>query len=80
MKFVRVTQDDIERGLKQNVDSCPLALALKRKHPGQYVKVARRLIFVGSEIYCHSPGSDKFIKKFDTGRKVRPTFFLLPLL
>ena len=80
-----MTQQDIENGKAENNQWCPIALAVKRVSPkDSYITVLGSIIYIsqagsGSRFKCgYKPlvrqrdiVSD-FIRKFDTGRSVKP--------
>lgn len=80
---VSVTKNDIKNGKKCCDDSCPIALALKRKFKIQ----KKNDISVGSLIwlseeteiggtYTHSQESRLFMYNFDADLKVKPAKFV----
>jgi hypothetical protein len=75
-KLIKVTQDDIKNGTKRISESCPIALALKRKFKINYAFV--RYSFFKLEDGITHPMPEKacnFAEDFDRGKKVKPFSF-----
>lgn len=76
---IKVTQKDIDRGIKGSVFACPLALAASRKIDGP-IKVGEDQL---GDVHLLTHEDDfklplkavKFYYDFDTGRPVRPFTF-----
>jgi len=68
---IRVTRKFINKGKKKSVESCPIALAIKDRFPGQYVKVYSDSAIIGDARYNLRRGM-RFVERFDAGKSVRP--------
>ncbi len=79
MLEVKVTQEDIDRGIRYNESLCPIALSLIKKAPiGDKVRVNEEKITVGTVRYTTTRRARKFITNFDSSReKVEPITFRL---
>ena len=84
--IVNVTEKDIEQGRKRNCRHCPIALAIRRKFPGDstVVRVDRKIAFIwptgGSYFATDLPRAARdFVVDFDSGRVVSPFTFNLSL-
>lgn len=84
-----VTQDDIDNGQPMRTLDCPVALALRRRFPGEIVAVDYYAVFVnegknqGKRVrarYQLSKRAAEFVEAFDNALPVQPTSFLLRLL
>lgn len=76
---VRVTREDIRRGVQTDGHECAIARAAKRKIGGK-IAVGSFYVYEGSTmkpIYELSKSAQKFINKFDAGRNVKPATFCL---
>ena len=92
MKF-RVTQEDIQKGCRNNCIACPVALAIRRTYPVNQGTVNRvrvgsmmvKIDFIsitttkslGHREYELSPRVTKKIKEYDVTRKMKPFVFTL---
>lgn len=85
--LIRVTKNDIQRGIPGDPCSCPVARAIKRTFHWRYVgvdheSISRRGTMWGAE-WIHqfdTPGiARRFIRKFDVKDKVKPFKFTLPV-
>lgn len=77
-KKIRVTEDDILRGKKDDCRACPVALALRRLFPT--AEVYNNEVAVQEREWRDLP--DKvmlFIEEFDGGRPVLPFTFTIDL-
>ncbi len=84
MTKIHVTQKHIDKGIKNNCLKCPVALALYEysKMLCDNITVIHQLsILYSNRIeYYHMPKSIiRFIRKFDTNKKVKPFNFVLKL-
>lgn len=61
---VRVTEEDIQNGKPAKVDSCPIALALKRC-TSREVRVLHDEVRIGDDRYFLPKKAQKFIVAFD---------------
>ena len=74
--LVKVTKQDIEKGVSGDSRWCPISHSLRRA--GFYsVQVELDNIAVNGERYPVSTAAQKFIKHFDADRPVKPTTFLI---
>ncbi len=85
MKYnIEVTQDDIDKGIRNSDTSCPIAKAVRRatgnKKPNA-ISIVRHKIRVGDSEAPTTKTIKDFIEKFDSvGRKaVKPFSFVLRL-
>jgi hypothetical protein len=73
-----VTHRNINNGMREDGDGCPIALAVKEKKLGKVfvTRVDVRYVSHGL-LYYHrlSPKAIDFIKRFDHGRRVQPFSF-----
>ena len=79
---ITVTKEDIKTGNRRNVESCPIAQAIKRKgyeliQVGYSTVHVRRNQDSVTELYMHSKRSTKFMFDFDTETFVEPSTFIL---
>jgi hypothetical protein len=75
---IEVTQADIDHGVRDSCESCPIALALNRACPGRGPATVDTDSFYFdwfSEVYMLTREAQKFIKKFDDGDPVGPISF-----
>lgn len=86
MKTIQVTQEDINTGMQDVCQHCPIALAIKRALKAELVSVYNFSIHVfisNSEMsykYRVTDAIYSFIERFDEGVKVEPfSFNLEPL-
>ena len=81
---VRVTQEDIDLGIRSNPCYCPIARALVRKLSGKMVMVNHKAVTIG-DIHGGFVGrrlprvARQFIHKFDTNNEVSPFEFELDI-
>ena len=76
---VRVTARDIKRGMKGDIDNCPIALALRR-HKGMEDAEVGGLASVRRLAVGSLPlEAVKFVGDFDAGKRVKPFEFELKL-
>lgn len=73
----RVTQEDIDNGIKGSASSCPLALSICRKFSSP-VSVGT-IISIGHSgpRYNHNLRTSEFMFKFDSGQHVSPFWYIL---
>lgn len=77
---MNVTQEDINNGIRNNGNNCPLALAVKREYPGyNNIYVKDSLLFIDhpenpsiSGYFLLDDVCFKFEKDFDDGLSVEP--------
>lgn len=77
MRTIRVTQEHIDKGIRNDVCLCPVALALKSAGICEPY-VTGDEIEVGSASYSPPEKVTNFIFKFDAGESVRPFKFSVP--
>lgn len=69
---IKVTQRNINQGVRKSATCCPIANALK--DAGFYgVNVGESIVYANSNKYILTPGSSAFVKAFDAGDEVHPT-------
>jgi hypothetical protein len=68
---VEVTADDIARGLPENSESCPIAVALRRAADGVEVLVFNTFYSARGERRSLPEAVRLFVHRFDSGRAVR---------
>jgi hypothetical protein len=79
---IDVTSDDIAKGEREQPCRCPIALALTRAHPGQWVlgEHTADFYFDDADGTISLPNEARdFIKRFDNGDPVEPFSFELEL-
>lgn len=75
---VTVTQEDIEKGKKNNPKKCPFARACKRVFKkGTLVNIYDNGLDIGSQMLLNTKELSKFINKFDEGKVVKPHTFVI---
>jgi hypothetical protein len=78
---IEVTKKDIENGKRQIASKCPVALAVKRDAKSNSVIVGLGIVMFRKNTKWTSLPLDakvcSFIKKFDSGHKVKPFKFTL---
>lgn len=78
---IKVLQKDINLGEKGNGCNCPIARALNRKFKKHFRVTPTSISNIHSRYLCSLPtAAQKFIHKFDNGRKVKPFQFEIPKL
>jgi hypothetical protein len=67
MFVVKVTQADIDNGVKRSQNSCPIALAIARKFPDKTVRVEGLHAYLrnGEHETYHSKKAMHFVHAFD---------------
>lgn len=76
--IIKVTQDDIWNGIKDDCCNCPVALAIGRRFPVESVAVRSLAITIGGIKFPLPVHVWQWIRKFDTGCAVEPFEFELP--
>ena len=71
---VHVTQDDINKGVEGNSHLCPIARAVRRLGKKR-VTVDGAQIQVRSRWYEMPYKAEKFVDRFDMGKRVKPFTF-----
>ena len=73
---VHITQNDIELGVRDNVLSCPISIAVKRQFPDWTVTTNLCFIYLVNEsnhlAFTMPEDGFRFVKDFDLGRNVKP--------
>jgi len=79
---ISVTQDDIDKGIKNNCEKCPIARALARSFPGYFNLASIYYLSVKAhqkDFYVFMMDTPKvcydFIRDFDQGKPVTPFEF-----
>lgn len=79
--IIKVTQEHIDEGFPGEADSCPVALAIQQKTGDLHATVNAKCIFFRYRSKDKTRKTPKkvvnFIKKFDSGDKVKPFSFEL---
>ncbi len=79
--LIKVTQDDINTGIKNSYHCCPVSRAVKRQTNSQLVFTTYRKIILSKDckklVFSASRSVQRFIKKFDDGKPVKPFNFKL---
>mgnify|MGYP003556362465 CR=1 FL=1 len=75
---IQVTQEDIDKGIKQNICNCPIALSLKRNFPRAKVGCSITLNGTWNDAIDTPVEASCFIDKFDNDLPVEPFEFDLP--
>lgn len=77
---INVTQEDIDKGIKESCFSCPVAKALRRVMSNStYIRVGNPTVTVGSCTTQLPIVASHFISKFDIDQPVSPFTFDLTL-
>jgi hypothetical protein len=74
--LVKVTKQDIEKGVARSSGWCPIAQSLRRAGYCN-IRVAQDYIVSNDKTYRLSAAAQKFIAHFDTDRPVKPAAFLI---
>lgn len=77
-KTIRVTRDCINKGVRQNTTSCPIARALKEAGCRR-VRVGVGVMEFNGRSYGVPKSVARFVSRFDNGVAVWPFSFRLPL-
>lgn len=83
--ILKITEDDITRGIKERCEECPAALAAMKIFPGRKVSAGMIGIIIYSRkdstkvdaIYWALPSLMDFMDDFDAGNPVSPVEFQL---
>lgn len=79
---IEVTKVDIKNGKRNKFNTCPVALAFRRKTKRKRVIVKSNAIYDGNgrHTLCFLPKkAGRFIERFDNGKSVRPISFYVVL-
>lgn len=72
---IKVTQDDIDCGVRKVKSACPVALATKLHFSNADVIVDYDTLFIGYEWFTLPEEAKDFINNFDNGDEVEPFEF-----
>ena len=75
--IIKVTQKDIDRGMRGSCTMCPIAVAAGRQNKGLYTFVNKFAINIGSEWFVLPDEAVNFVLAFDCGLDVKPLKFEL---
>ena len=68
-----ITAEDIAQGKRQDNQSCPIALSIKRRFPGSIVRHGARYGHIDHQFnYDGGKKARDFVVAFDAGRTVKP--------
>ena len=73
----RVTQQDIDAGLRGSMQHCPVAHAIKRRRPFAHVRVSIFSAYIEEKRHTLPIRVVRWIGKYDSGEEVRPMRFEL---
>lgn len=77
---IEVTQDDIDKGVKNNACQCPVARAIARGTEEEWVVDSHSLVRMRDARVWHTPPAAYwFINRYDQGESVEPFTFELPI-
>ncbi len=78
---IQVTQEDINQGVRQECEKCPIALAVIRAIGPQAatmrISVDDAWVDIGEESWCLPRSAARFVSDFDSGKAVTPFEFEL---
>lgn len=74
---IEVTAEDIRRGKKISIRTCPIALAAKRIFPDKSVHACLGRIDIGKKRFLIPKFVADWMTRFDKGEKVEPIEFEL---
>ena len=81
---IKVTEEDIKNGNRRDNESCAIAQAIKRTIPdATQFSVGRDTVYIHDSAtgkyrwYITSIRAKRFINKFDSGKTVKPSNFIL---
>ncbi len=79
---IRVTQEDIDKGVACRGESCAVANAVRRQLNRYDVTVSASYVWMkgGAYRFRVSDKMREFIKRFDEGKKVKPDTFELVIM
>jgi len=75
--IIKVTEDDIKKGVRGSACGCPIALAIKRAADADIVSVYKAECYFKGEIFELPPEAQYFIRVFDKSLVVSPMEFTL---
>ena len=78
--LITVKRSDIRRGKQSDPEQCPIALALVRTDSalnGESVSISDERARIGWNWYNLPRSARRFVKRFDSGKKVAPFRFRL---
>lgn len=73
----RVTQQDIEAGLPESMQHCPVAHAIRRRYRSAHVRVTVFAAYIEKKRYTLPVRVSRWICSYDEGQEVRPIRFEL---
>ncbi len=76
---VKVLKSDINRGVRDNTTSCPIARSLKRMITGYVCVGSRSVTILGKPDFPLPEEAQKFVTRFDHNKKVKPFEFELEI-
>jgi len=73
--IIRVTREDIKRGLRASSYSCPLALALARQFPGKGYLVSDEVVYDsdGDIVWWLGKAARRWVARFDADGPAQAT-------
>lgn len=74
---VRVLRRHIEKGRRSSWTMCPVALALRERRGFSHAKVFEKEVENGASRLSVPADAERFIKRFDSGKPVKPATFTL---
>jgi hypothetical protein len=77
---IEVTQEDIDRGVRGEIDKCPVALAAQRALgiPDVWVTPFGRMLPVPDANWLMPAKATAFVRRCDRGKSVQPFTFRVP--
>lgn len=76
---IKITQDHIDKGLKRDCHSCPIAWAITEVRHQSYVQVGTNDVRIDAQVYQLPAKVSRFISNFDDGQPVKPFAFNLEI-
>jgi sorbitol-specific phosphotransferase system component IIBC len=70
--IIEITQSDIDIGVKCDSFKCPLALALNRQVPADFLAVGVTVVWIDNEVFRLTDEAFAFRSAFDKGFNVKP--------
>jgi hypothetical protein len=77
---IKLSKKFINRGVRQSVDFCPVALMLKKKFNTRDVRVGTNIMEIKENIYLITKKVKSIIKRIDRGEKIEPIDLDFPSL
>ncbi len=72
---IQVTQEDIDKGCRNNRYDCPIAWATLRTTKSNYVSVESKFVVLDWGTYLLPESAREFVRLFDQGESMRPFEF-----